>query len=302
MTTRRRSGRVPKRLSWPAIIAEANRIVQSYDTDVTLRQLFYRLVAKMLIPNVLTKYKYLSSVTAIGRRDGSFPDLTDRGREIHGGGGWDNSPAQALRDAARYYNRDHSEGQAWSIYLAPEKAGMVNQLRSWFGEFDFAVLALGGYASQSYVDEIVRDVERQGRPAVVFGATDHDPTGWDIWRDFLARTDCWDVAVRLALTPQQVEQHHLPESVEPEVVKKLEKDSRAKAFKERFGSLTQVELDALPPDVLRSLFEEAIFGDAIRPGGFWDTSRYEAVLAREAEERAELIAFAQSWDLPRRSR
>jgi hypothetical protein len=49
MTTHRRSGRVPKRLSWPAIIAEAKTIVEGYDTDVTLRQLFYRLVAKMLI-------------------------------------------------------------------------------------------------------------------------------------------------------------------------------------------------------------------------------------------------------------
>ena len=122
------------------------------------------------------------------------------------------------------------------------------------------------------MDEIVADVERRGRPAVVFGATDHDPSGWDIWRDFLARTDCWDVAVRLALTPEQVEQHHLPESVEPEVVKKLENDSRAKAFVAQFGSLTQIELDALPPDELRALFENAIFGDAVRPDGFWDVS------------------------------
>jgi hypothetical protein len=295
MPTSRRSGRV-RNLSWPAIIAEAKTIVESYDTKVTLRQLFYRLVAKMLIPNVLTKYKYLSAVTAAGRRDGSFPDLTDRGREIHGGGGWDNSPAEALRDAAEYYSRDHSEGQPWSIYVCVEKAGMIEQLTSWFGKYNIAVLALGGYASQSYVDEVRRNVERQGRPAVLLGATDHDPTGWDIWRDFLARTDCWEVAVRLALTPQQVQQYQLPESVEPEVVKKLENDSRAKAFVAPFGSLTQVELDALPPDVLRSLFEYAIFGDSVQPGGFWDTSRYEEVLAREAAERAELIAFADSYE------
>jgi hypothetical protein len=258
------------RLSWPPILAEAKRIVESYDTEVTLRQLFYRLVAALLIPNTLMRYKYLSELTAAGRRDGTFPDLTDRGREIYGGGGGPTSPREALLEAARYYSRDRSEGQPYTIVVAVEKAGMINQLQSWFGRYDFTILALGGYASQSYVDEVVRHVRRQGRPAVLFHAEDHDPTGWDIGRDFVARTDCWAAVYRIALDPELVARYNLPESVEPETLKKLKKDPRAAAFVARFGSLVQVELDALPPEVLRGLFEDAIFGDAIRPGGFWD--------------------------------
>ena len=34
------------RMNWPLILVDAAKIVLSYDTPVTLRQLFYRLVAK----------------------------------------------------------------------------------------------------------------------------------------------------------------------------------------------------------------------------------------------------------------
>ena len=57
-------------------------IVESYDTRVTLRQLFYRLVAAALILNIDSHYKTLSRLTAQGRRDGSFPELMDTTRSI----------------------------------------------------------------------------------------------------------------------------------------------------------------------------------------------------------------------------
>lgn len=277
---------------WRHVLYEARRIVESYDTAVTLRQLFYRLVAKLLLPNTMTKYKGLSKATAEARREGTFPDLTDRTRQIHAYSGY-SSPAEALRRTARSYIRDRTEGQPWSVYVALEKAGMINQLQDWFAGYGITILALGGYASQSYVDEIKRHVQAQKRPAVLAYAGDHDPTGWDILRDFVERTACFDEVYRVALDPEQPEYDDLPKSVDPETFEKLERDSRAQGFIDRFGALTQVELDALPPDVLRGLYENAIFGDAVREGGFWDTSAYEAAMAREADGRAALIAFAE---------
>jgi len=53
-----------------AIPQQAAAIVRSYDTGVTLRQLFYRLVAAHLLPNTTTAYKGLSSQTAEARRAG----------------------------------------------------------------------------------------------------------------------------------------------------------------------------------------------------------------------------------------
>jgi hypothetical protein len=285
------------RTDWGHVLDEARGIVESYDTLVTLRQLFYRLVARLLLPNVLAAYKGLSRVTAAARRDDDFPDLEDRGRSIQQRRGWA-SPQAAIAAIARTYRRDRTEGQPVSIYLAVEKAGIVNQLNAWFSDLGLPILALGGYASQSFCDEVRRHAARQNRPAVLIGATDHDPTGWDIWRDFVERTDCWVKVIRIALDPAQVESYGLPEAVDndPLTAEKLEHDSRAKGFQARFGRLTQVELDALPPDDddpdrpgLRQLYAHAI-------DQFWDTSTYEAVLAREAAERDQLQRLAQGFE------
>ena len=54
----------------------------------------------------------------------------------------------------------------------------------------------------------------------------------------------------------------------------------------RHGELVQVELDALPPDALHRLYEDAV-------AEYWDTSAYKAVVSEEDHEReqlAELVA------------
>ena len=259
------------RLDWQAILAEASRIVQSYGTGVTLRQLFYRLVAAELLPNSQSAYKTLSSRSAAARRRGEFPDLIDRTRDIHRyrtfGGAED--ARQWLRGI---YRRDRTEGQPYSLYLGVEKNGIVEQLRSWFGEYGFPILALGGYSSQSYVTEVIADVREQERPAVLIYAGDYDPSGEDIDRDFLARTDCFSRILRVALTPEQVDTYHLP----PQPGKKT--DPRAASFVKRHGSLVQVELDALSPQDLRTLYTRAI-------AEFFDESAYNDCLTQEKEER-----------------
>jgi hypothetical protein len=58
----------------------------------------------------------------------------------------------------------------------------------------------------------------------------------------------------------------------------------------RHGQLVQVELDALPPDVLRGLYQDAI-------NAFWDRAKYEVVLEREERERQALSEFRDQWEL-----
>jgi hypothetical protein len=128
---------------------------------VTLRQLFYRLVSVELLPNTQPAYKTLSDRTAKARRAGTFPGLIDRGRGIYLGPSWD-SPADALTALAEQYRRDRTQGQPFSVYLAVEKAGIVEQLRAWFGDLGVPIVALSGYASQSYVDRVAERVARQG--------------------------------------------------------------------------------------------------------------------------------------------
>jgi hypothetical protein len=256
------------------VIERAAEIVDEYDTLVTLRQLFYRLVAAVLIPNTEHGYKHLSRLTAQDRRDGTFPDLVDRGRAIHRAKTF-TGPDDARDWLDRIYRRDRTEGQDVSLYLGVEKAGLVALLEAWFADLGVPILALGGYASQTYADDVVWDVERQGRPGVLLLAGDFDPSGEDIHRDFVARTGCWDEVRRIALTTDQVDEYDLP----PQPGKAS--DSRASAFEARHGRLVQVELDALPPDTLRGLYQAAI-------DDHWDSGAYREVLAAEADDRRRL--------------
>ena len=118
---------------WPPIIAAAREIVASYDTRVTLRQLFYRLVALSLILNTDSHYCRLSDLTAEGRRDGTFPDLIDNTRWIHQLP-FHHSALEAIQDAADNYRGDRLAGQRYAIYLGTEKRGLIAQLELWFGE------------------------------------------------------------------------------------------------------------------------------------------------------------------------
>src|SRR5664280_1725602 len=97
-----------------------------------------------------------------------------------------------------------------SVYLGVEKAGLVAQLEAWFGERGLPVLALSGFASESYARQVVDDVRMWRRPAILLYAGDFDPSGEDISRDFVARTGCWYKVIRVALTSGQVTEFDLP--------------------------------------------------------------------------------------------
>lgn len=272
------------RLDWEAIVQESARIVKSYSTGVTLRQLFYRLVSVHMLPNSQNAYKGLSRYTARARREGWFPDFIDRNRTIHRSRTF-TSPEDANAWLRRIYRRPRDENQEWSIYLGVEKSGIVEQLTSWFGDYGVGIVALGGYASQSYVDEIAREVEDQGRPAVFIYAGDFDPSGEDIERDFLERSGCWTEQMRIALTPSQITQYNLP----PLPGKSW--DSRAGGFIAKHGQLMQVELDALDPNDLHGLYTAAF-------ERYWDHDVYQESIEREGREEKRLktgeIVLSQS--------
>jgi hypothetical protein len=254
------------------ILPAAVEIVLSYDSPVTLRQLFYRLVAAELIENKQTDYSQLSSRTAQARREGWFPALLDRGREIEQPHFF-TSPEDARDYIKTRYRRDRTEGQEYAVYLGVEKATMIEQLSAWFGNtLGIPIIALRGYSSQTFTDDVVGHVNEDGREAVLIYAGDLDPSGEDIDRDFVERTGCWVDVLRVALSMNQVEEFGLP----PAPGKSS--DSRSAAFEAKHGRLIQVELEALDPNTLRDLYQGEL--DA-----YWDDDAYRVALAREAEER-----------------
>jgi hypothetical protein len=161
------------------------------------------------------------------------------------------------------------------MYLGVEKDALVAQLSSWYDDLGLPVVALRGYGSQTIADLVRRDVEQEGRPAVLAYAGDFDPTGMDIERDFIARTACWTHTARVALTAHQVADYRLPP------LPGKESDSRAAGFTETYGRLVQVELEALDPTDLRALFDDAI-------NQWWDPQAHREVLTAEQHDRDRL--------------
>jgi hypothetical protein len=262
--------------AWVGIVAHAADIVTLYDSKVTLRQLFYRLVADGTLKNTWSEYSALSAQTAKARRADAFPALLDRSRLVHRVQTY-NGPNEALEDLRSSYRRDRTEGQDYAVYIAAEKSGLVEQLTDWFWDRGLPVLALSGFGSQTYLDDIEEDVQYDGRKAVLLYGGDYDASGLDIERDLRKRTPAcdWFHIERVALTLEQIDEYDLP--IKPG----KDKDPRAAGFVRKHGSNFQVELDALPPPTLRELYETALepwFAD----------NKMEAVLAQEAEDRAEL--------------
>lgn len=79
LTPLRKIARGSDRIDWRgSVLPHAVGIVESYDTGVTLRKLFYRLVAGGRLPNLKQKYSDLSAYTAQAHRDGKFPSRSTR--------------------------------------------------------------------------------------------------------------------------------------------------------------------------------------------------------------------------------
>jgi hypothetical protein len=264
------------RRDWSEILRHAAAIVSSYDTGVTLRQLFYRLVSDGTLRNTQSEYGQLSSKTAKARREGGFPPLVDNTRTLYRPTSFD-SPAEATRWLSRIYRRDRTEGQEHHIFIGVEKDGMVALLKRWFNEYGVRIMALRGYSSQTFVDKVVKATRDDGRPAVLIYGGDHDPSGEDIQRDFAERTNCFDEIIRIALTPEQVVEHNLPEFPGKAA------DARAGTFVKKHGKLVQVELDALPPDVLKDCYMDAFMS-------FFNPDAYEESMSLENMETDEVIA------------
>jgi hypothetical protein len=139
-------------------------------------------------------------------------------------------------------------------------------------------LVVGGWHSVGYEMAIRGDLATYEAESVLLYIGDLDPAGEGI-EDNIERYIGFSRVQRVALTLDQAESLGLPENTE--VAGKLENHPGRYAFQAKYGRLFQIEVDAVPPDVLQTMLD-----DAIAP--MWDQSAFEAVMASEAAELAEI--------------
>ncbi|MBA7627820.1 hypothetical protein ES703_35289 [subsurface metagenome] len=278
-----------ERIDWKGmIVPKVKELLESFSYRPTLRQIFYRLVAALLIPNTEVTYKSLSRATVLAREEYLIDPLAfqDRVRTSQGGDYGFDSPEELieaaladLRDSPSQYTRKMWTTQQTMPIIWLEKDALFTPITTIADRYRVKVYAARGYSSFTAVYEAAQDIDG-AMPTRVLQLTDFDPSGEDMVRDLedrLTRYGAEDFdLVKIALTSDQVSTLGLP----PMPAKKS--DPRYQRFAASYGDQV-VELDALPPDDLDRIVSTAI-KDLIDPGA-WNAEVEKARQEREEAQR-----------------
>lgn len=265
-----------------AKIREALYALLQADNPMTVRQVFYQLVSRVVIAKTEAEYKQtvVRLLTAM-RRAGELPFgwVADNTR-------WMRKPLtySSLEDmlalTAETYRRALWSDQDVCTEIWLEKDALAGVLYQETERYDVPLMVTRGYPSLSYLYEAAEAIGAHAKPAFLYYFCDFDPSGLDITRtvehgirEFAPGADMY--LERVAVTQEQIETLKLP----TRPTKKT--DSRSKNF-----SGESVEVHAISFPVLRGLVRECSAKHIDR-----------AELARtrqiEAAERETLVAIQQ---------
>ena len=257
-----RGSKARRGLDSPQLLEKIKEIISSYDTKLTVRQIYYQLVSKQQIENVISQYIRVCKILVEARHNGEvrWNDIEDRTRQETGGD-------YSLKDPESYYENQKEEFMdSWDFYTVPMWLNQPYYVEIWFekqalegifkkvtDKYNVTQLACKGYSSHTmgyrlgqrlkWLDEN-EDGSKKKVKIYYFG--DYDPSGLDIYRfiqDMSRRFGLEIEFERVAITKEQIEKYNIP----PAMAKKS--DSRYEGFVVQHGDIA-VELDALEPNVL----------------------------------------------------
>jgi hypothetical protein len=261
-----------------------NSIIDEYAAQgyrLTLRQLYYQLVSRDIIPNQQKEYAKLSGVLVKGRMAGivDWYAIEDRIRKPYIPYSVDGID-DAIKDTIDQYRLDRQDGQEVYIELWVEKDALSGVLRRITEKYHVNLMVNRGYSSCTAMYDASRRIktaESDGKEAHIFYLGDHDPSGLDMVRDIRARLEEFQVTPEvhhIGLTSEQIKQYNPP----PNPAKFS--DPRAKDYMAKFGK-TSWEVDALKPEVLHQLVEDSILE-------IIDNDLYESQIEQEEKDKTKL--------------
>jgi len=252
------------------IIPQIQAIIRQYGSmRLTVRQIYYRLVAGQVIENSQQSYKSVVALLTKARREGDidYQDIEDRTREVKEGES-DERSAQSYFQGFYDYVKDLDSNYSMPLWWGQPKIPIVfvekEALASVFEEvtegLGVDLVVCRGHPSLTLMYELSERISDLGLDVVeevvgiYFG--DYDPSGVDIER-FIGESlgSDFDVAMdldRAAITREQIARYNIP----PAPAKAS--DSRTKGFVAREGVAWQVELDAIEPRTLQGIIRTAI--------------------------------------------
>lgn len=253
---------------------KAYDIIKEYQSAghlVTLRQVYYQLVARNIIKNSPAQYHRLINIMAKARREGLCPmdSLIDRSR-VYNKSYFFEDIKENLEHAAHTHRLDLWQGHKQRPVVLVEKQALESLVEQVCDKWRVDFMACKGYLSISALEEI----RKQAEPGSVFlYLGDHDPSGLDMVRNL--KMNLGSEVRHLALKIDQIQKLNLPHNT----AKKS--DNRYKGYRQKYGD-TCWELDALPPDILQSYIERAILS-------FLDKDKYEEMREKENQDKEHIL-------------
>lgn len=271
------------------MINSVKAIIREYGgLKLTVRQIYYRLVAAQKLVNKLSSYQYLVKLLAQARRDGlvNYTDIEDRTRAIHfpdGANewtisGWFKAYYEQMRNIDTRYDMPRWWGQPNRVIVMVEKQALSSLFEAVTDEAEVNLVVNRGYPSLTLMYELARSASRTNENYLLYFG-DYDPSGLDIERsveETLARDFGIDLNIeRIAITRDQIDEYDIP----PAPAKTA--DPRFARMEAETGEAMQVELDAIEPNTLQELIRDKIeeyFDEEI-----YDTDRDDELEKRRKE-------------------
>lgn len=238
-------------------------VMEQYTIALTLRQIYYRLVAKYGLPNTRSNYNSLSKILVKARELDEIDEtkIEDRTRTTIGGDfGYFNPKdfverqINELLNSPELYSRRLWENQENYIEVWVEKDALSKVISAITNKYNVLTAPSKGYGSYSYLKEATQRFP--DKPVTVLHFSDHDPSGIDMTRDLRTRlikySNRQDIVVkRIALTHEQVQERSLP----PNPTKTA--DPRSQMYIKQYGGECW-ELDAIEPDELQEIVQTEV--------------------------------------------
>lgn len=280
-------------MKYEQTVSLVNKILSEYTMKLTLRQIYYRLVADYGLANKRSSYNSLSSQLVKARERGHVNEnrIEDRTRTFLGGeSGFDN-PEQFIEAVKEWflsywkkYDKELWNDQDQFVIVWVEKDALSRVLSDVADTYRVITAPSRGYASFTYIRDALRKLPRD-KPVTILHFADHDSSGLDMTRDIQRRFRRYggrNVTVeRVALTYEQVQEYGLT----PNPTKLT--DPRAMSYISQYGRECW-ELDAIEPSELQNLVLNAIENHV-------DLDQWENSKAQMEEEREALEETFEKW-------
>lgn len=260
------------------------RLTTQYDR-MTVRQVFYQLEVAEVVEKTERGYRDVQKQVLLMRREGLLPYsfITDGTRRRRKPSTFADA-SDYVTTAASQYRRDLWRGHHERVEVWLEKDGLADIVSDVTDRWDVSLMVSRGSSSETFLhDADVRHL-KDGRDrdigTYVYTLYDYDAGGERSHEQVRGALELDGVCQveRLAVTPEQIREWDLPS--------RPAKPSDPEAH--RWGDTPCVELDAIDPDTLRGLVEEAVLRHVDRDA--WDAGQ-----AIEEDERHALLQVARDF-------